>query len=638
MDSAQNQLVEKLHSATNILVTVSRNPSVDQLSACVGLTLLLNKFGKHATAVFSGEVPSTMEFLEPESTLEKTTDSLRDFIIALDKSKADKLRYKVEDEMVRIFITPYRTSISQNDLIFSQGDFNVDVVIALGVQHQEDLDEAITNHGRILHDAVVSSINTHGGESLGSINWTDTVASSLSELVYDLGIALNKELLDGQIATALLTGIVAETARFSNEKTTPQTMNVSAALMAAGANQQLVASKLEEPTPVSLAVDSQSATGVEPEAIDAETPAADKPEPGTLEIEHEPESEPEEAAAPAPATEPAADSAGATPEPVDEPALDGPSNLIGEVRPSDPTGRPVNGDGPVISRAPQLITEPPTMGGTLTANSRPEYEMSEVSLDPLSLPSVSPTPLLNRSDEPAPAPEPTLPRPITMPPEAEGPPSPAPVPQPTPPTQILTGFTPPPPAWVPPFDNALNNGGSAAESAFSAPAPQVPTVSVEPPAAAAPPAPAEPIDAAFNGPETLAEIEESVHSPHVDSNLNLARDEVMQALNGSADATPEPIQALNAQPLGDDLRKPLNFDQMTPPNPAFTDALQQAIPTLPPTMPNPAQPQTGYGNVSVPPAQTIQPSGSAVIDPTAPPPVPPPIPFNFGGPQPPSQQ
>src|SRR5665647_1453957 len=102
MDSAQTQLVEKLQSATNILVTVSRNPSVDQLSACVGLTLFLNKFGKHATAVFSGEVPSTIEFLEPETTLEKTTDSLRDFIIALDKSKADKLRYKVEDEMVRI--------------------------------------------------------------------------------------------------------------------------------------------------------------------------------------------------------------------------------------------------------------------------------------------------------------------------------------------------------------------------------------------------------------------------------------------------------------------------------------------------------------------------------------------------------
>src|ERR1700759_5494405 len=154
----KQQVVERIKSATNILATVSTNPSVDQLAACIGFTLMLNKLGKHATAVFSGAVPSTLEFLQPEKTIEKNTDSLQDFIIPLDKSKADKLRYKVEDDVVRIFITPYRTSISQADLEFSQGDFNVDLVIALGVRQQEDLDQAITAHGRILHDATVASL------------------------------------------------------------------------------------------------------------------------------------------------------------------------------------------------------------------------------------------------------------------------------------------------------------------------------------------------------------------------------------------------------------------------------------------------------------------------------------------------
>src|SRR6195952_5606031 len=138
----KQQVVERIKSSTNILVTVSNNPSVDQLAACIGFTLMLNKLGKHATAVFSGTVPSTIQFLQPEKTLEATTDSLQDFIIALDKSKADKLRYKVEDDVVRIFITPYKTSISDADLEFSQGDFNVDLVIALGVRLQEDLDQA----------------------------------------------------------------------------------------------------------------------------------------------------------------------------------------------------------------------------------------------------------------------------------------------------------------------------------------------------------------------------------------------------------------------------------------------------------------------------------------------------------------
>ena len=193
MQEQQKQLVDRLKQAQNILVTVSSSPSVDQLSAAIGLTLALNHLDKHGTAVFSGEVPSTLEFLKPEQTLEKNTDSLRDFIIALDKSKADKLRYKVEDDVVRIFITPYRTSISDKDLEFSQGDFNVDVVVALGVHNQQELDTAITAHGRILHDATVASISTEANSEIGTINWADTSASSLSEMVTGLVEALDKK-------------------------------------------------------------------------------------------------------------------------------------------------------------------------------------------------------------------------------------------------------------------------------------------------------------------------------------------------------------------------------------------------------------------------------------------------------------
>lgn len=246
MDPQKVQLADKLKEAQNVLVTVSANPSVDQLAGAIGLTLVLNKMGKHATAVFSGNVPDTLEFLQPEQTLEGNTDSLRDFIISLDKSKADKLRYKVEDQHVKIFITPYKVSIGQEDLEFSQGDFNVDIVIALGVHEQNDLDQAITAHGRILHDATISSVNTTNGGELGTINWVDTTASSLCEMLVSLIANLKDDVLDEQMATALLTGIVAETHRFSNEKTTSNTMNISAKLMAAGANQQLVASKFAE--------------------------------------------------------------------------------------------------------------------------------------------------------------------------------------------------------------------------------------------------------------------------------------------------------------------------------------------------------------------------------------------------------
>ena len=247
--SAKQQIVDKIKNSTNILVTVSNNPSVDELSAALGLSLLLNKMKKHATAVVSGEIPPAINFLEPEKTFENSVDSLRDFIIALDKEKADHLRYKVEGDVVKIFITPYRTTITSEDLDFSQGDYNVELVLALGVTEQANLDKALEAHGQILADATVVTM-TAGSEksNLGSIDWYDAGASSLSEMAVSLGDALkiDKGFVDEQIATAFLAGIVSATERFSNGRTSARVMTMAADLMKSGANQQLIASKFEE--------------------------------------------------------------------------------------------------------------------------------------------------------------------------------------------------------------------------------------------------------------------------------------------------------------------------------------------------------------------------------------------------------
>lgn len=246
--TAKQQVAEKLRDANNVLITVSKNPSVDEMSAAIGLNLMLNKLGKHSTTVFSGKVPDAISFLEPGKTVENNIDSLRDFIISLDKDKADKLRYKVEDEVVKIFITPYKTKITNKDLEFSQGDFNVDVIVGLGVVEKSDLDQAIMAHGRILHDASIVTINPKDKDGkLGEVNWADENASSISEMLVSISEALEGGILDEEMSTAFLTGIVSVTDRFSNEKTTPKLMTMAAQLMAAGADQQLIANNLNMP-------------------------------------------------------------------------------------------------------------------------------------------------------------------------------------------------------------------------------------------------------------------------------------------------------------------------------------------------------------------------------------------------------
>lgn len=552
MDSHKQQVAERVKEANNILVTVSANPSVDQLAACIGLTVALNKMGKHATAVFSGEVPSTLEFLQPEKTIEKTTDSLRDFIIALDKSKADKLRYKVEDRVVKIFITPYRTSLTDKDLEFSQGDFNVDVIVALGVHNQSDLDQAITAHGRILHDAAIITLNNKPGGELGNLNWLDPTASSLSELSMQLLDLLDHTILDEQIATAMLTGIVAETNRFSNAKTTPQTMSISAELMTAGANQQLVASKLEEPVHApSPTVTPDEKQGAEP------TKPAKKSEDGTLEIAHDEQQKrtDDNQAVPADA------SPDQSTELTDQPAPPAPPQIhidehgslspIDEPKEEPEASAPAHDGLPEIKRhseAPKMVLEPPTLGGQLTASGMPDsYEL--LPSDPLTLPSVDTE--SDHIDTPSVAPTIMPPVDADEPSKSTTPLSmPDPSPEPAVASQPLQNESP---TDKPLPDKTLTeierDVHSSHLNAYDAPMQQVSEQSapvfgldapIAPPSFDAPGQAATPIDMPVSAPDAVSS------GDHVQS----ARDAVAEAINGAASNQPlPPIEALNAQPL-----------------------------------------------------------------------------------------
>lgn len=368
-DNPKQSIIDRLNQATNVLITVSSSPSLDQLAACVGFTLFLNKIGKHATAVFSGDVPSAIEFLQPEETLEKSTDSLRDFIISLDKAKADKLRYKVEDNVVKIFITPYKTAISEKDFDFSSGDFNVDAVVALGVHENEDLDRAITAHGRILHDATVISVTNTEGKTIGTLNLQDAKASSLCELMADIAETIDPNSFDAQLATSFLTGIVAETKRFSNEKTSSRTMALSAKLMAAGANQQLVATNLQSVPNTRV---KQSGDVAKDGELNIDHSLDEDKHP---ELEHRvseaSKQVPRRAVVPGPRS------------PINDVKTEDHGSEAGDFinTASDSTGTTNNSSYPV---------QPPTMGGTLTANTKPEELNSAV--DPLNSQSARPTP------------------------------------------------------------------------------------------------------------------------------------------------------------------------------------------------------------------------------------------------------
>ena len=248
-ESPKAQLIQKIKAVNNLLVTVSRNPSVDQLVSALALAMALNKLGKRSVAVFSGQIPAEIHFLDPEKVFESNADSLRDFIISISVDKADRMQVKPEGDFVKVYITPYRTTITPDDLRFEDGDFNIELIIAIGVASRDELDASIASHGKIFHNAVTATMNLSKlNDALGTISWQDERLGCYSEMCYSLAVGLagnDKSLIDSSVATAFLTGVVSATDQFRNSVTTPAIMSLSAELMAKGANQQLVTSELE---------------------------------------------------------------------------------------------------------------------------------------------------------------------------------------------------------------------------------------------------------------------------------------------------------------------------------------------------------------------------------------------------------
>ena len=270
-EDAVSKVAEKIQHATNILIALSKDPNVDEISAAIALAFVLDQQKKHVTAIYSGQTPNALEFLRPEETFQKDISGLQDFIIALNKSKADHLIYQVEGDYVKILITPYKGQIKKEDLEYSYSDYNVDLVIVFNVNSGSEIDSALSEYGRIMHDAMAINITSSVPGRFADLEWSDPSKSSVCEMVYDLLSELEIDNTPQEVATALLTGILSATERFSNNRTKPTTMAVASKLMEAGADQQLISSNILKAETPAVAAENPFATQ---SPITNETPAA----------------------------------------------------------------------------------------------------------------------------------------------------------------------------------------------------------------------------------------------------------------------------------------------------------------------------------------------------------------------------
>ena len=241
----KQQTIELVRGAQKVLVLSHINPDGDALGSMLALVMVLKKLGKEVTAVTSEVLPENLQFLPQKENLSSNFSGTKDFIISVNTSKikVDKLAYKntPEENKLNVVITPVSGLFKPEDVTFSFGSYKYDLIIVLDSPDFDRLGAVYEKNTELFYETPVINIDHHAGNDyFGKVNWVDLTATSTAEILVALIESLGREkpLLDTDVATALLTGIIVDTGSFQNSNTTPKSFTVAAQLVAAGARQQ----------------------------------------------------------------------------------------------------------------------------------------------------------------------------------------------------------------------------------------------------------------------------------------------------------------------------------------------------------------------------------------------------------------
>ena len=240
----KQQAVELINSARKILVVSHKNPDGDALGCVIALKLVLEKIGKKATIAVPDTPSKLFSFLPIISEVKTKVDTSKDLLLTLSLNHAefDKIGYKKNEKehSIDIVITPKEGKFEAEDVKINAGQKSFDLIIIVDTPNIERLGQ-LADPADIFYELPTINIDHHpANEKFGKVNWIELVATSSAEMLVSLIEALGKDknLIDEDIATALLTGLIYDTSSFQNVNTTPKSLTIAAQLVAAGAHQQ----------------------------------------------------------------------------------------------------------------------------------------------------------------------------------------------------------------------------------------------------------------------------------------------------------------------------------------------------------------------------------------------------------------
>lgn len=185
-------IIERLRGARRVLALTHENPDADTIGAALAVTRIVERLGGRADPICTDPIPALYDFLPGVE------------------------RFRTDPEAD----APY-------DLLVVSDCGTLDRVGEVWARHRPLFDRL----PRVVIDHHASN------EAVGDADWVDPTAAATCEMVALLVARLDIPFTDGEgaLASALMAGIVMDTATFAHPNATARTLAVSAALVHAGA-------------------------------------------------------------------------------------------------------------------------------------------------------------------------------------------------------------------------------------------------------------------------------------------------------------------------------------------------------------------------------------------------------------------
>lgn len=236
----EEQAISLIEKSKSPLVITKQDPTGDSVGSMLAMYLALEKMGKKPAVVSHGNLGIIYRFLPKFHKIASGLPSSKEFVISVDmgSTSAKNLNYTLEGGKLRIFIDQDGAKLQKENVKVASGsELEHDLVIAVNCPNLDNIGKPFSENPEFFYKTTVVNLDHRAGnEQFGQVNVVDIDASSTAEVIYRLLSEINSELVDQDIATCLLTGIMADTKSFQLPGMNPNALTLASELIRKGAN------------------------------------------------------------------------------------------------------------------------------------------------------------------------------------------------------------------------------------------------------------------------------------------------------------------------------------------------------------------------------------------------------------------